>query len=87
MISILNKHREMNRVVLPLQFFGHNFSDYLPRVLRRRLKVREITPFLVRGRTNVIQDVKKEFGHPAYWQKCISRSTTSIKNRSGHARR
>jgi hypothetical protein len=87
MIGILNKHREMNRVVLPLQFFGHNFPDYLPRVLSRCMKVREITPFLVRGRANVIQDIKKEFGHPAYWQKCRSRSTTSIKNQLGHARR
>ncbi|MEG8058571.1 hypothetical protein QP150_19595 [Sphingomonas sp. 22L2VL55-3] len=87
MIGILNKHREMNRAVLSLKLFGHDFSDYLPRLLRRGLEVREITPFLIGGRADIIQDVKKEFGHPAYWQKCRYRSTTSIKNQLGHARR
>ena len=87
MIRILNKHREVDRVVLPLQFFGHNPSDYFPRVLTRCPEIGEITPFIVSGRADIIQDVEKEFGHPAYWQKCRSRSTTSIKNRSRHARR
>lgn len=69
MFGIFDKHREVDRIVLTLQFFGHNFPDNLPRVLTRCLKVREITPFLVCGRADIIQDVKKAFGYPAYWQK------------------
>ncbi|WP_208622633.1 hypothetical protein [Sphingomonas faeni] len=71
MISILNKHREMDGAVLLLQLFGHNLHDYLPRVLIRCPNIGKIPPFLVRGRLNVIQDVKDEFNHPAYRQNVV----------------
>lgn len=58
-MGILNKYREMDRIALPLKFFSQNLWDHLPRLLTRCRNVREIIPFLVRSRANIIQTLKK----------------------------
>jgi len=49
----------MDRIALPLKFFRQNLPDHLPRLLTRCRNVREIIPFLVRSRANIIQTLKK----------------------------